>query len=65
MERRILDKINTQNEAYTKQLVQELNKMPSELAMPLLKWVQSTKPVDITKSELIPNLHSITALKQY
>ena len=52
MERRILDKINTQNETYTKQLMQELYKLPSDLSQPLLQWVQSTKPVDISKSLL-------------
>jgi hypothetical protein len=51
MERRILDKINVQNDSYTKHLIQELNKLPDELVQPILQWVQSTKPVDITKSD--------------
>ena len=51
MERRILDKINSQNDTYTKQLIQELSKLPSDLSQPLLQWVQSTKPVDISKSD--------------
>ena len=51
MERRIIEKINTQNDVYTKHLTYELNKLPPELVQPLLAWVQTTPPVNISKSD--------------
>lgn len=52
MERRILDKINHQNDVYIKQLVQHIQLLPSTTSVEnLLLWVQSTKPVDISKSD--------------
>ena len=53
MERRILDKISSQNDIFMKQLVGEIHKVKEEETDidQLLQWVQSMKLVDISKSD--------------
>jgi hypothetical protein len=51
MEKRILDKVNTQNTNYVQQIVTELNRIQRNESSinDLIQWVQSNKPVDISK----------------
>jgi hypothetical protein len=60
MEKRILDKVGNQNNQYLQKVVTELNRVKTnEITVDeVIQWVQTNKPVDLTKSDFIKRKRS-------